>query len=270
MTKTACLCEGNSVVECQLPKLNVAGSIPVPRSRIPAQTAVVRPAMDSGSALGVLLVFMLVGGCATVEHRREIPPPAKKLSAQNGIYHKVKAGETIWRIAKTYGVDVEAIVKSNNIPNVALIEKDQLVFIPGALAVKDVGPVAERVNVSDPGEFIWPVKGRILSYFGERYQSRANRGIAIQAPEGESVKASRSGKVVFADYLNGYAYTVILDHGDGFFSVYGQNSRLLVKLGEMVSQNQPLALLGKQGEVSFLHFEIRKNSVADNPLYYLP
>ncbi len=252
------------MVECQLPKLNVAGSIPVPRFK-------------TSRSVNVLLLTALVAvaGCATVEKpvkKAELPITAPAaVAAGKGVYHKVKPGETIWRIAKTYGVEVEAIVKSNNIPNVALIEKDQLLMIPGAAAAREVVLPTEKDKPSpDTGEFIWPVKGKVIAYFNQRTGSRVNRGISIAAQEGETVHAARSGKVVFADYLPGYAFTVILDHEDNFFSVYGENAKLLVKTGDQVQQNDPLAQVGRTGDLAYLHFEIRKNANADNPLYYLP
>ena len=84
------------------------------------------------------------------------------------------------------------------------------------------------------------------------------------------VKAARTGRVVFADYLSGYGYTVILDHLDGLYSVYARNSKLLVKLGELVLRNRNIAQIGRSGNLAYLHFQIRKKSIEDNPLYYLP
>ena len=75
---------------------------------------------------------------------------------------------------------------------------------------------------------------------------------------------------IFADHLMGYAYTVIVDHLDGYFSVYSQNIKLLVKLGDFVFKGDELARVGSNGKAPFLYFEIRKNGKADNPLYYLP
>jgi lipoprotein NlpD len=63
---------------------------------------------------------------------------------------------------------------------------------------------------------------------------------------------------------------VIVYHLDGLSSVYAKNSKLLVKLGDAVSQGQPIAQAGQIGKTAYLHFEIRKNGLADNPLYYLP
>ena len=63
---------------------------------------------------------------------------------------------------------------------------------------------------------------------------------------------------------------MILDHEDDFWTVYSQNSKLLVGLNDRVMQGNPIAQLGKSGDLAYLHFEVRKKAVADNPLYYLP
>ncbi len=248
------ICEGNSPVECQLPKLNAAGSIPVPRFSLGLRKL----------CFCLIGVCFWLGGCATVE---EMPEGALSVPKQ-GIYHKVRKGETIWRIAKMYDIPVDDIVRSNRIPNVAHIEKDQLLFIPGANTVREM-PLSEK-GVVKAGEFDWPLKGRVVSYFGDQSSLTANNGIDIQAEEGQQVVAAKEGRVVFADLLNGYGYTVILDHGDDFLTVYSQNSALLVKLKDSVSRGTSIALAGSKGGVPHLHFEIRRNSVATNPLYYLP
>jgi len=116
-------------------------------------------------------------------------------------------------------------------------------------------------------EFEWPIRGRVVGYFGDRKNGITTKGINIAANEGDRVLASRSGRVVFADYLSGYAYTVILDHEDGFLSVYSQNEKLSVKLGETVTKGMPISQVGSKGH---LYFEIRRNTLSENPLYYLP
>jgi murein DD-endopeptidase MepM/ murein hydrolase activator NlpD len=88
--------------------------------------------------------------------------------------------------------------------------------------------------------------------------------------EGQAVKAAREGKIVFADYLSGYAFTVIVDHLDDFYSVYSQNADFLVKNGDFVRKGDTLAHTGQDGNESYLHFEIRKKTRAENPLHYLP
>jgi len=189
------------------------------------------------------------------------------VTPQKGVYHKVKKGETLWRISKAYSVPLDEVIRVNKIPNVAHIEKNQLVFIPGADVVKQIASVEANDEVN---EFSWPIKGRIYQYFGDRNGSAFNNGINILTSEGEKVSASKEGRVVFADYLTGYDHTIILDHADGYYTVYSQNAKLLVNLGDYVFQGDPIANVGKKGDLAFAHFEIRKNSVADNPLFYLP
>ncbi len=215
--------------------------------------------------LGFLLTALSwLGGCATVPST--LPKTTPAAPTVKRVTHKVHAGETLWRIARTYGVSIDDIIKNNKLPSATHIEKEQLLFIPGADRVKTI--VIDH-DVKD-AEFVWPIKGKVLSNFGDRKGSRINKGIDIQANEGDVLCAARSGKVVFADYLNGYAYTLILDHADGYYSVYAQNSKLMVKLDDFIDQGKPIAQVGKNGQLAFLHFEIRKKSTADNPLYYLP
>ena len=205
-------------------------------------------------------------GCISLQTQEEIAVTKSPAPIRQGIYHKVKKGETLWRIAETYDVSVSNIARVNNIPKAAKIEKNQLVFIPGARKVLDI--------ILDAGhsqnDFIWPIKGKVIKYFHERYGNAVNKGIGIKARVGDEVKAARTGRVVFADYLSGYGYTVILDHSDGFHSVYANNSKLFVKLGELVLKNTALARVGHNRNLAYVHFQIRKKSIEDNPLYYLP
>jgi len=209
---------------------------------------------------------MLITGCVSLQTQEEIAVLERAKPIRQGIYHKVQKGETLWRIAQTYGVSVSDIARNNNIPKAAKIERGQLVFIGGATKVLDIASGADYSN----NEFIWPIKGKVIQYFHERYGNAVNKGIGIKARVGDEVKASRTGRVVFADYLSGYGYTVILDHSDGFHSVYANNSKLFVKLGELVLKNSVLAHVGYSRNLAYLHFQIRKKSIEDNPLYYLP
>lgn len=217
-------------------------------------------------SLGCSLVCMIwLAGCATVS---PVSPTGEGVPQGKGVFHKVQAKETLWRIAHTYGVSMDDILKNNNIRNATRIEKNQMIFIPGVDHVKTISLAYDPKDKDT--DFIWPIKGKIISHFGERKGLRGNKGIDIQAKEGDPLYAARSGKVVFADYLSGYAYTLILDHADGLYSVYAQNSKLMAKLDDVIAQGAPIACVGKNSGSSYLHFEIRKKSTADNPLYYLP
>ncbi|MBN1869885.1 MAG: peptidoglycan DD-metalloendopeptidase family protein [Candidatus Omnitrophica bacterium] len=211
-------------------------------------------------------VLVFVAGCVSIKTQEEVSVRTIAKPERKGIYHKVKQKETLWRIAKTYNVSIDDIIRANNIPQAARIEKNQLVFIPGADTAREILVDVDAAQV----EFIWPVHGKVTSYFHQQREGRINKGIDIQAQEGDLVKAVREGRVVFADYLTGYGYTVILDHLDGLYSVYAKNAKLLVKLDEWVMKNRDIAQVGRSSNLAYLHFQIRKNSVEDNPLFYLP
>jgi murein DD-endopeptidase MepM/ murein hydrolase activator NlpD len=220
----------------------------------------------------IIAIFscLAIAGCATTRH----PPVSvesttdKKPSEKKGVYHKVSKGETLWRIAKTYKVSTDDIIQANGIPNAASIEDNQLIFIPGAVAVKVIElPQGANGVFSD---YLWPLKGRIVSFFDDRKGAHVNHGIDVEGMEGEIVKSSRDGNVSFADNLPGYGYTIILDHADGFFTVYGHMERPLIKLGDHVFRGEKIAQVARDGARPFLHFEIRKGDISKNPLHYLP
>ncbi len=217
--------------------------------------------------LGVLLVCGWLSGCATTRNSSVIPTPEAPASIK-GVYHKVNKGETLWRISKTYKISIEDIIQANRIPNAASIEENQLLLVPGAEAVLDVIP--SQLSGGKDTDYGWPLKGKIVSYFEERKGAHINLGVDIKGAEGESVKSAREGRVVFADHLAGYGSTVILDHGDGFFTVYGRNNRVLVRLNDYVFRGEKLAQLGDDGQGAFMHFELRKGDSPKNPLHYLP
>jgi murein DD-endopeptidase MepM/ murein hydrolase activator NlpD len=221
----------------------------------------VRQTLFSLFGLICLLGPLVLSGCVT----SGAIPGDEGIHRQSGVYHKVKKGQTLWRIAQTYDVPISEIIAANRIPNAALLEEGQLILIPGREEIPQNTPVP--IDDSDDREFSWPLQGRVVSCFGERSKGVSNKGIGISANDGVKVNASRGGRVVFADYLSGYAQTVILEHSGGFSSVYSYNEKLLVNLGDQVAKGQAIAEVGRKG---VLHFEIRRNTVPENPLHYLP
>lgn len=221
----------------------------------------------------LLFIFVLIltmGGCAplpVIKEPKEVLPAPK----MGGVYHKVAKGETLWRISRNYGVDIEAIVESNGLSDARLIKSGQRIFIPTVSA--QPAPKVEPSPVHSKEDFIWPVKGKVISYFGEKKDSAPNKGIDIQARDGMIVVASRSGRVIFSeDKVKGFGKTVIIDHGDGIQTVYSHNSEILARVGEDVRQAQSIAKVGStgRGNSPYLHFEIRKRHKPQNPFYYLP
>ncbi len=98
-----------------------------------------------------------------------------------------------------------------------------------------------------------------------------NTGIQIQAPEGTPFRAVAEGKVRFADWFKGYGKLVILDHGEGYYSLYAQAAELDVTEGQLVSAGQILGTVGDTGSLvgTSLYFEIRKNGIPQNPTLWL-
>ncbi len=245
------------MVECQLPKLNVAGSIPVPRFGF-----LFMPLKRFYLYICVIL-SLLIYGCAAPHEAIRIDQPQNK----EGVYHKVQPKETLWRIAQVYAIPVDEIVRANNIPDAAHIQENQLIFIPRATGQKQTVSSQEAFGAQD---FKWPIKGKIVAYFGDAKSSWVNNGIDIKSEPEQKIFPARGGEVVFVDYLSGYGHTVIIDHGDGYQTVYGKNASTLVSVGEYVTLETPIAMVGGDDALAFLHFEIRKDSTPKNPLHFLP
>jgi lipoprotein NlpD len=109
--------------------------------------------------------------------------------------------------------------------------------------------------------------------FATKVDCIRNKGIDIRAEKGAAVKAARSGRVVFRDdKFSGFGRTLIIDHEDGYQTVYSYASEILVKAGDEVRQHDIIARVGRTGRAKepCLHFEIRKNGEPQNPYYYLP
>jgi murein DD-endopeptidase MepM/ murein hydrolase activator NlpD len=111
----------------------------------------------------------------------------------------------------------------------------------------------------------------VTSGFGMRHGTMHD-GVDIAAPIGTPVRAADAGVVVFAGRLNGYGNTVIVRHSDNYVTVYGHNSRNLVAEGAGVARGQSIAEIGTSGRTSGpnLHFEVRYDNLAYDPLSYLP
>ncbi|MFH1281766.1 MAG: LysM peptidoglycan-binding domain-containing M23 family metallopeptidase [Candidatus Omnitrophota bacterium] len=214
----------------------------------------------------LLFIFLGLVGCTTV------PPytgPSLPVSAQavGGARHRVEAEQTLWRISKLYGVDIDDIIRLNHLSEDAVIEIGQVLLMPNSSK-----PLNALIK-SGGDDFIWPLRGRIITGFGSSYHNLINRGINIQASAGADILASRGGKVVFySKRFGNYGQTVIIDHGDGLRSVYSRISEIFVRPGENVLRG---ALVGRVGasnrdKNSYLYFQICKGAMPQNPLFFLP
>lgn len=131
-------------------------------------------------------------------------------------------------------------------------------------------------RVPSLGSLLWPVEGKVVSYFGRQkhptFDTFVNKkGIEIQAREGSPIQSVSSGNVVYADWLKGYGLVVIVDHTNGFYSLYAHASKLLVAEGNSVTNGQIIGETGETGvtEEDTLYFELRKGTTPIDPLKWL-
>jgi len=119
------------------------------------------------------------------------------------------------------------------------------------------------------GELRWPVTGRRLADYGSRRKNSEGRwqGVVIAAAEGSEVRAISHGRVAFADWLRGYGLLAIIDHGEGYMSLYGRNQSLYAEAGDWVEAGDVIAAAGNSGGSTrhALYFEIRHNGKPTNP-----
>lgn len=131
---------------------------------------------------------------------------------------------------------------------------------------------AEKKKEAATTNFIWPVRGEVISRFGANQDGGTNDGINMNVPKGTPVRASASGEVIYASNgLADYGNLVLIRHSNGFVSAYAHNSKLSVRRGERVRQGQVIAKSGDTGSVKTpqLHFELRNGKKPVDPLNHL-
>jgi murein DD-endopeptidase MepM/ murein hydrolase activator NlpD len=173
-----------------------------------------------------------------------------------------------------YGADPLEVALANEIRGIGDLQAGMLLFLPGVrpeAALERLARVREEEN-----RYIWPLHGRITSYFGRRNlgmgTSSFHRGVDVAAPTGTPIVAARSGTVVFAGWsTSGYGYLVRIRHQGGDETWYGHHSKILVSVGEYVRQGETIGLVGSTGISTgpHLHFELHEAGSAIDPLGHL-
>ena len=150
-------------------------------------------------------------------------------------------------------------------------EIDGLQAVSADLAAKIRAAQAHSAvrRVSNSG-FIWPVNAPITSPFGWRW-GRMHEGIDLGAAYGSPIAAAGAGVVIYAGWEGGYGNLVVIDHGGGIATAYGHQSQIAVSVGQSVSQGETIGYVGSTGHSTgpHLHFEVRVNGQAVDPLGYL-
>ncbi|MGM0526654.1 MAG: murein hydrolase activator EnvC family protein [Pseudomonadota bacterium] len=121
-------------------------------------------------------------------------------------------------------------------------------------------------------QLTWPTDGRVKKIFGQSREGPLRwKGILIEGDNGQSVRAIADGRILFADWLRGFGLVTVIDHGEGYMSLYGHNQTLVKSVGEEVKMGEEIALMGQSGGRSraSLYFEIRYQGTPQNPTQWI-
>jgi len=210
------------------------------------------------------------------------PGQQLKILPVSGVSHQVKSGDTLESIAKKYSASSQAILDFpfNDVPDDFKLTVGQVLIVPDGVPPQKAtpvrrGPTAPSSIASGPtyqapggGQFIWPTSGGMTQYFAWYHP-----GIDVANRAAPAVVASDGGRVIVAGWPDNYGYgnRVIVDHGNGYQTIYAHLSNIYVTGGQTVSRGQSIGQMGSTGRSTgtHLHFEIRYKGIAVNPLAIL-
>jgi len=188
-----------------------------------------------------------------------------------GLLVTLEYGVALTDLIEAYGADPVAVARINRIRSPLDVRPGMLLFLPDVeptTALQRLAAVRELENT-----YVWPLHGRLTSYFGRRNLGMGtaafHRGLDIAAPTGSTIVAARSGTVTFAGWSDrGYGNLVKIRHAGGAETWYAHASRILVRVGQGVSQGDPIALVGSTGLSTgpHLHLELHVGGIAIDPL----
>ncbi len=190
----------------------------------------------------------------------------------------VEAGETGFGIAYDEGVSWKDIATASGLDPARPLKAGAKLVIPTVSAPKPVAAKPSRdetpsANIPDHPKFAWPADGEVRRHFAPPARRGAHAAIDISGEEGDPVRATAKGRVVFAgDEPRKYGQLVVIDHGGGWFSAYAKLQEVSVKKGKRVRAGDAVGLLGHSGSTSSteLHFELRHDNVPVDPEEVLP
>lgn len=165
----------------------------------------------------------------------------------------------------------EAVVKTEKTKKITPAEKNKKATQTTKISSNPKKELP-KISARSSNKFSWPVRGKILSQYGAKNKGLFNDGINIGAAQGTAVKAAENGVVAYAgNEVKGMGNLIIMQHSDGWMTVYAHLDSMSVRRGSKVSVGQQIGKVGKTGKVDKpqLHFEIRKGTKAYNPVSYL-
>lgn len=202
------------------------------------------------------------------------------------VHHKVLRGQTLYSIARSYGVPVRRLAAANGIVSPTSLRAGARLVIPGrprsapephiGRAAQDLPPPLTPVmspRIPDslplPARLPWPIDGRVISSFDRPRGGHRHQGIDIGSDPGAPIRAVANGVVALSEeHYGSYGRLVAIEHDNGMVSYYGHNMKNLVKPGQRVSAQEVIALVGHSGNAScdHVHFEIRLRGEAIDPM----
>lgn len=212
------------------------------------------------------------------------PGQILKILPESGVSYTVKSGDTLESVAKKFSAEQQPILDYpfNDVPDDLSLKAGQLLIIPGGVPPETKIPAKSRPQpqylaqgpaspaFSAPGgaQFIWPTNGQITQYF-----SWYHPGIDVANRSGPGIAATDGGTVVVAGWpdSSGYGNRVVIDHGNGYTSLYAHMSNVYVSTGQTITRGQLIGQMGSTGRSTgtHLHLEIHAKGVALNPLAIL-
>jgi septal ring factor EnvC (AmiA/AmiB activator) len=168
------------------------------------------------------------------------------------------------------GLQTRLRQEGTEMQRLAMEEEDLARLIRELTSILSDYPISSEEPFSSfKGRLTWPVAGRLMHEFGQpRAGGGVNwNGVVLAAPRGREVRTIYHGRVVFADWLAGLGLLVIIDHGEGYMTLYGYNESILTSAGDWVAPGDVIATVGDSGgqQQASLYFEIRKGTQPVNP-----
>jgi septal ring factor EnvC (AmiA/AmiB activator) len=169
----------------------------------------------------------------------------------------------------------QSLLSNNNQLNQYKKQRDELETVIETVekAAKAIAPAKDYPSFAlSKGKLNWPVRGKLKASFGSRRSEYLRwQGWLISAKEGASIQSVHHGRVVFSDYLRGFGLLVIVDHGDGYMSLYAHNKELLKETGDWVQSGEIVSRAGNTGGLTntALYFEVRERGKPVNPRIWL-
>lgn len=255
-----------------------------------------------------LLLLSLLMTCLTACTTRSTPAPIRETAIATSLpgKHRVRAGETLFSIAKGYGLSVSSVAKRNHLRTPYVLAVGELLSLPRASehhtqvrkkavvhrsqlkpsrakfsrkilahhktqrpsAIKHKSNLRQKAiaKLRSPNKWYWPTQGKLVKRFAS-----SNKGIDIAGRLGQAVNSTAAGVVMYSgNGLRGYGNLLIIKHDKRTLSAYAHNQKLLVKEGEPVKAGQKIAEMGSSGARQvMLHFEIRRDGKPIDPLKVL-